>query len=51
MQNAVITAKTICEELEISTERRVRSVKNLITKSSLIAIIKDIKNDQIIADG
>lgn len=33
-QNAVIAPKTICEELEISTERRVRRRKNMSGKNS-----------------
>lgn len=34
IQNAVIAAKTICEELEISTERRVRRRKNMSGENS-----------------
>lgn len=34
IQNAVIAAKIICEELEISTERRVRRRKNMSGESS-----------------
>ena len=34
VQNAVIAAKIICEELEISTERRVRRRKNMSGENS-----------------
>ena len=34
IQNAVIAAKTICGELEISTERRVRRIRNMSEENS-----------------